>query len=62
MNWIKNTFTEPVRAYIYRVLMGIGAIASLYGYLTANEIATWLGLAAIVLNIMPAANTTTKKQ
>jgi hypothetical protein len=29
-----------------------------YGFITADQIALWLGLATAVLNIMPAANTT----
>lgn len=55
MSW----FTERRRAYIYRVLMAVGALVTGYGLLSANEIALWLGLAAVVLNIMPTANTST---
>lgn len=60
MSWLKNTFTEPVRAWIYRVLIAVGAVVGVYGWLEANEVATWLGLAAVVLNVMPASNTSTK--
>lgn len=52
--------SEKVRAYVYRVLMGLGAVAACYGLLSGEEIATWLGLAAIVLNVLPTANTSTK--
>lgn len=62
MKWVKSVFTEPVRAWIYRVLMAAGAVVGLYGYLNANEIATWLGLAAVVLNILPVGNTHTKEK
>ena len=60
MSWLKDTFTEPVRAWIYRVLIAVGAVVGVYGWLEANEVATWLGLAAVVLNVMPASNTSTK--
>lgn len=55
-----NIPSEKVRAYIYRILVGLGAVAACYGWLTGEEIATWLGLAAIVFNVLPSANTTTK--
>jgi hypothetical protein len=61
MSWLKSVFTEPVRAWIYRVLIAVGAVVGAYGLLEANEVATWLGLAAVVLNIMPAGNTSVKK-
>lgn len=62
MEWLKSVFTEPVRAWIYRVLIAVGAIVGLYGWLSANEVAQWLGLAAVILNIMPTANTSTRGQ
>lgn len=48
---------ETTRAYIYRILIALGTIATGYGLITADEVALWLGLATTVLNIMPAANT-----
>jgi len=60
MEWLRSVFTEPVRAWIYRVLIAAGAVVGLYGLLDSNEIATWLGFAAVVLNVMPAGNTSTK--
>jgi hypothetical protein len=60
MNWLKDTFTEPVRAWIYRILIAGGAVLGLYGVLDSNEVATWLGFAAVILNVMPAGNTSTK--
>jgi len=48
---------QTTRAYIYRILIAVGTIATGYGLLTTNELALWLGLATAVLNIMPAANT-----
>ena len=49
--------TETQRAYTYRILIAVGAIAIGYGLITADQVALWLGLATAVLNIMPAANT-----
>ena len=60
MNWLKDTFTEPVWAWIYRILIAGGAVLGLYGVLDSNEVATWLGFAAVILNVMPAGNTSTK--
>jgi len=44
--WIHD---PRVRAYVYRVLAAAGPVALLYGWLTAEEIAVWLGLGATVL-------------
>lgn len=52
--------TEQTRAYVYRILIAVGAVVGGYGLLSSNEIALWLGLAGVVLNVMPAANTSTK--
>lgn len=54
--------SEKTRAYIYRILIAAGAAAVGYGLITANELALWLGVATAVLNIMPAANTSTTKK
>lgn len=62
MDNIKNIFTEPVRAWIYRVLMAAGIVALAYGILTDEQTAVWLGLAGAVLNILPVANTSTRKE
>lgn len=51
---------EQVRAYIYRVLVAAGAVAVGAGVITGDNLMLWLGLAAAVLNIMPAMNTSTK--
>lgn len=59
---IKDIFNEKNRAYIYRVLVGLGAVVSFYGYMTAQEVAMWLGFLTTVLNIMPALNTSTKTE
>lgn len=60
MEWLRNTFTEPVRAWIYRICIAAFAVVGVYGLLDSNQIATWLGLVGVVLNIMPAGNTSTK--
>jgi hypothetical protein len=59
---MKKLLTAPVRAYIYRVLMAIGVVVGAYGLLTDAQVATWLGLAGVVLNILPVANTSTKEE
>lgn len=59
-NALKNIFTEPVRAYIYRVLIALGSVALVWGVVTGEQLAAILGACAAVLNIMPAMNTSTK--
>ena len=53
--------SEQIRAYIYRLLMAAGAIAMFYGMITNEELAVWLGLASVALNVLPATNTSTKR-
>lgn len=50
---------EKTRAYIYRILVAAGAVVAGYGLITTNELSLWLGVATAVLNILPAANTST---
>jgi len=57
MSW----FTEARRAYIYRILLAVGALAAGYGLVTDNDLALWLGVATSILNIMPVANTHAKQ-
>lgn len=54
--------TEQIRAYIYRILVAVGTLIAGYGLINAEELALWLGVAISVLNIMPAANTSTKSE
>jgi hypothetical protein len=61
MEKLKTIFTQQVRGYIYRTLIAVGAIVGFYGVMSANEVASWLGLAAVVLNILPTANTYVKQ-
>ena len=52
--------SPKVRAYIYRVLVAAGPVVLLYGLLSAEEIAVWLGLGATILSpggALAAANT-----
>lgn len=58
---LKALFTQRRRAYYYRVAGGVGAVALVYGLVDSNELFAWLGLAAVVFNTPPAANTSTKK-
>lgn len=57
---IKAVLTPEVRGYIYRVLIAVGAIVAAYGWVSSDQVAQWLGLLAVVLNVMPAANTPVK--
>lgn len=57
---MKKLFTEEVRAYIYRVLLAVGVLVAGFGYVTADELALYMGVVVAVLNIMPTANTSTK--
>lgn len=52
---------EQTRAYIYRIIAAAGAVAAGVGVISGDNLVLWLGLAAAILNIMPAMNTTTKK-
>ena len=54
MNFIKD---EKVRAYIYRILLAVSPIAVFYGLLSEQETVLWVGLAGVVLNILPVMNT-----
>ena len=57
---LKAQFTQTRRAYIYRCIAAGGAVALFYGVLDDNELVAWLGFSAVVLNVMPVANTPTK--
>jgi hypothetical protein len=58
MKW----FNDPVnRGWVYRILVAVGALVAGYGFMSGEQIAQWLGLAAVVLNIMPTANTSVKR-
>lgn len=60
MNWLKSVFTEPVRAWIYRVLIAVGALLVGFGLISGDDWALILGVVVAALNIMPAGNTSTK--
>jgi len=52
--------SPKARAYVYRVLVACGPVVLLYGLLSAEEIAVWLGLGATILSpggALAAANT-----
>lgn len=53
--FIKNNTT---RAYIYGILVAVGAVVLIYGYVTQEELAVWLALGGAVLgNGLALANT-----
>lgn len=41
--------------------MAAGAVAMFYGILSNEELAVWLGFASVALNVLPATNTSTKR-
>lgn len=53
-------FDEKTRGWIYRIVLAVGALLAGYGLVTSDQLLTWVGVAAAVLNIMPTANTTVK--
>jgi hypothetical protein len=60
MEWLKSVFTEPVRAWIYRVLIAIGVALVGFGVLSGEQWAMIGGIVVALLNVMPAGNTSTK--
>lgn len=60
MEWLKQVFTEKVRAWIYRVLIAVGALLVGFGLISGDDWALILGVVVAVLNIMPAGNTSVK--
>lgn len=54
--------TSPrARAYVYRILLAVGALALFYGYVTAEALPLWLALAAELLGTgLALANTPTE--
>lgn len=50
-----------LRAYIYGILVALGAIALTYGIVSKEELAVWLGLGGSILgNGLALANTDTQ--
>lgn len=53
--------SESVRAYIYRVLLAVIPILTVYGVVDGNDAAVWIGLAGAILGQgLATANTSTK--
>lgn len=54
-----------VRAWIYGILAAAGPVAVVYGLVTAEQVALWLGLGGAILGIpagaLAAANTPKKR-
>ncbi len=54
--------SETTRAWIYRGLLALVALAIVYGLVTDEQAAAWIAVASAVLgNGLAAVNTTTKK-
>lgn len=60
MEKIKSIFTQEVRAYIYRVLVAVGLLLVGIGIISGEQLALYTGVLVAILNVMPAANTSTK--
>jgi hypothetical protein len=60
MEWLKSVFTEPVRAWIYRVLIAVGVALVGFGVISGEQWAMIGGVIVALLNVMPAGNTSTK--
>lgn len=60
-----NLSEEPTRAYIYRVLFALAAVALVYRWGTAEQIEVWRVLAEALLTLpgpgLAAANTSTTR-
>lgn len=57
MPWL----TEPVRAWIYRVLVALTVLAVAYGLIAEEEAAAWVAvITALVGNGLATLNTSTK--
>lgn len=56
---MRKWFTQKNRAYIYRVLVALGAVAGVYGFASGEELLALGGFAAVLFNVMPTANTST---
>ena len=61
MQKIKTLFNEEVRGWIYRVLVAVGLLLTGYGVISSDQFALWAGVLVAVLNVMPSANTSVKK-
>jgi hypothetical protein len=42
---------EPVRKYVYSILLPLAAVLVYYGVASSEEVTLWLGVAAVVLGV-----------
>ena len=55
--------SEATRAWIYRVLVAVLPILTVYGVVNESDVVLWLNLAAALLGVgLATANTTTKPE
>jgi len=55
-------FSEPTRAWLYRISTAVIPLLAVYGILEESAVAGWIALAAAVFNTgMASVNTTTKQ-
>lgn len=53
-------FTEPRRAWFYRVLLSCSGLVVIYGLVSGEQAAAWVGLGVALSNVTPVVNTSTK--
>jgi len=51
--------TAARRGWLYRILVAVGLLLVMYGIVTADQAAAWVGLVCAFCNITPAAHTPT---
>lgn len=59
---LAETFTEPHRAWIYRVLLVTTPLLTVYGITTDHTAALWVSLAAVVFGQVGAVVNTSTQQ
>jgi hypothetical protein len=56
------TLPESTRAWLYRVMLALAAVAAIYGLASKDELVAWIGLGTALLgNGLATANTSTEK-
>ena len=53
---MNKIFTEATRKWIYGIAVALGAAAVFYGFMTAEEVAVWLGVLVAVTGITSIAH------
>lgn len=51
--------SERTRALIYRVVTGVLAVAAIYGFANAEQVAAWSNVAGALIGLLASLNTST---